>query len=57
MYCVYSPWGFHRCYQMKSDADADAKRANSPRKGLMHHTVLECSVEIKPDYSKPPKIT
>jgi hypothetical protein len=50
MYCVYSPWGFHRCYQWKDAADKDAKRANNPRWGLMHHSVIECKVQLEPIY-------
>ena len=50
MYCVYSPWGFHRCYGMKSDAEKDAKESNRPKYDLMHHSVIECKIEITPNY-------
>ena len=44
MYCVYSPWGFHRCYEMKPDADRDAKRCNQRKYDMMPHSFIECSV-------------
>ena len=52
MYCVYSPWGFHRCYVIKSDAEEDARRKNRPKLELMHHSVIECKVELTPKYEK-----
>jgi len=52
MYCVYSPWGFHRCYEMKQAAEEHAKESNKPKYGLMNHSVIECKVEITPNYSK-----
>jgi len=50
MYCVYSPWGFHRCYTMRCDADVDVKRKNNFRDELMHHSVIECKVQLEPIY-------
>lgn len=49
MFCVYSPWGYHRCYTMKVDAQEDADRQNK-KDHLMGHTVIKCEVTIKPNY-------
>lgn len=50
MYCVYSPWGFHRCYSVRSDAEKDARQKNK-MDGLMHNSVIPCKVELTPEYN------
>jgi len=49
MYCVTSCWGVHRCYQMKEDAEKDAKR-NTSKKYDRYFNVVECDVVITPIY-------